>query len=92
MSVWRRWKQELGPDTDPDSFAYRPLHNRWHTVLKGGLNPESVGDVLTRIGARAQLDIRRRRPPQQRPRRRSHSLCQSDPEAIPSVSDAPTHV
>ncbi|GAA2426803.1 hypothetical protein [Streptomyces coeruleofuscus] len=28
------------------------------TVAQGGLAPESVGDVLTRIGARAELDIR----------------------------------
>lgn len=27
-------------------------------MLQGGLDPESVGDILTRIGDRAQLDIR----------------------------------
>lgn len=58
VRAWRRWRQELGPDVDPDSFAFRPLHNRWHTVLQGGLDPETVGDILTRIGARAKLDIR----------------------------------
>ncbi|MFF8432448.1 integrase [Streptomyces sp. NPDC016566] len=58
VRAWRRWRQELGEDVDPDSFAYRAVHNRWKTVLQGGLDPETVGDVLTRIGARAQLDIR----------------------------------
>lgn len=58
VRAWRRWKQELGDDVDPDSFAFRAVHNRWKTVLDSGLAPESVGDVLTRIGARAKLDIR----------------------------------
>jgi hypothetical protein len=58
VRAWRRWKQELGEDVDPDSFAFRRLHNRWHTVMAAGLSPEAIGDVLTRIGARAQLDIR----------------------------------
>lgn len=58
VRAWRRWRAELGPDTDPDSFAYRPLHNRWHTVLQRGLDPESVGDILERIGIRAKLEIR----------------------------------
>ncbi|MFC9498434.1 integrase [Streptomyces sp. NPDC056982] len=58
VRAWRRWRDELGPNADPDSFAFRALHNRWHTVLPKGLDPESVGDVLERIGARADLDIR----------------------------------
>ncbi|GGN40843.1 hypothetical protein GCM10011578_088510 [Streptomyces fuscichromogenes] len=58
VRAWRRWKDELGQDADPDSYAFRAVHNRWKTVLDSGLDPESVGDVLTRIGARAQLDIR----------------------------------
>ncbi|MFM9449155.1 integrase [Streptomyces acidiscabies] len=58
IRAWRRWKQELGPHVDPDSFAFRAVHNRWMTVLDRGLDPESVGDILTRIGARAKLDIR----------------------------------
>jgi hypothetical protein len=49
VRAWRRWKAELGEDADPDSFAYRAVHNRWKTVLPGGLDPETVGDVLTRI-------------------------------------------
>jgi hypothetical protein len=57
VRAWRRWK-DAACLTDPDGFAYRPLHNRWSTVLEGGLDPETVGDVLTRIGARAGLDIR----------------------------------
>ncbi|MGW5847355.1 hypothetical protein ACWFQ8_05185 [Streptomyces sp. NPDC055254] len=47
-----------GHGDDSDGFAYRRPHNRWGTVLKGGLVAETVGDVLTRIGARAELDIR----------------------------------
>ncbi|WP_369228010.1 tyrosine-type recombinase/integrase [Streptomyces sp. R39] len=54
---WRRWKAELG-DVDPDSFAFRAVHNRWKTVLDSGIDPVTVGDILTRIGARAELDIR----------------------------------
>ncbi|MFF8431706.1 hypothetical protein ACF07Y_42575 [Streptomyces sp. NPDC016566] len=45
----------VGPRRRPGQLR---LHNRWKTVLDSGLDPESVGDVLTRIGARAQLDIR----------------------------------
>ncbi|MFF4762548.1 hypothetical protein [Streptomyces sp. NPDC001292] len=44
MRAWRRW--------------YRRLHHRWGTVLQAGLTPEAVGDVLTRLGTRAGLDIR----------------------------------
>ncbi|GHE11109.1 hypothetical protein [Streptomyces alanosinicus] len=58
VRAWRRWKQELGEDVDPDSFAFRAVHNRWKTVLKSGLDPVTIGDILTRIGARAGLDIR----------------------------------
>ncbi|MFC6064364.1 hypothetical protein [Streptomyces ochraceiscleroticus] len=58
VRAWRRWRQELGPDADPDSFASRRLRNRWYTVLAAGLDPESVGDVLPRIAARAGLEIR----------------------------------
>ncbi|GAA2426800.1 hypothetical protein [Streptomyces coeruleofuscus] len=34
------------------------MHNRWKTVLQRGLDPVTIGDILTRIGAPAQLDIR----------------------------------
>ncbi|MFC7994351.1 hypothetical protein ACFUV2_34315 [Streptomyces pilosus] len=58
MRAWRRWKQELGEDVDPDSFTFHAVHNRWKTVLPSGLNPVTIGDILTRIGLRAGLDIR----------------------------------
>ncbi|WP_407841844.1 integrase [Streptomyces sp. DSM 116496] len=58
VRAWRRWKEAAALDDAPDGFAFRRLHNRWGTVLQGGLDPETVGDVLTRIGARAELDIR----------------------------------
>ncbi|WP_328741307.1 hypothetical protein OHA91_39360 (plasmid) [Streptomyces erythrochromogenes] len=37
----------------PDGPAWRRLHSRWNTVMAGGLQPESVGDVITRAGQRA---------------------------------------
>ncbi|WP_327328692.1 hypothetical protein OG735_41230 (plasmid) [Streptomyces sp. NBC_01210] len=58
VRAWRRWKQEAGLDSAPDGFAFRQLHSRWKTVMEDGLEPESVGDVLTRIGEKAGLDIR----------------------------------
>ncbi|MFJ2566531.1 tyrosine-type recombinase/integrase [Streptomyces sp. NPDC087568] len=58
VRAWRRWKLELGEDVEPDSFAFRAVHNRWKTVLAGGLDPVTIGDILTRIGTRAGLDIR----------------------------------
>ncbi|MFF5985489.1 integrase [Streptomyces olindensis] len=58
VRAWRRWKAELGEDADPDSFAFRAVHNRWKTILDSGLDPVTIGDILTRIAARAQLDIR----------------------------------
>ncbi|MFF4429744.1 integrase [Streptomyces sp. NPDC001513] len=58
VRAWSRWKAEARLDDDPDGFAYLRLHNRWGTVLQGGLDAETVGDILTRIGARAELDIR----------------------------------
>lgn len=57
VRAWRAWKEAAGL-TDPDDFAYKPLHPRWHTVMAGGLEPESVGDVITRLGAQAGLDFR----------------------------------
>ncbi|MER6372599.1 hypothetical protein ABT255_30290 [Streptomyces mirabilis] len=62
----RRGKDELGQDVAPDSFVFRAVHNRWKTVLSGGFDPVTVGDIRTRIGARAQLDIR---PTRHSPRR-----------------------
>ncbi|MFE4623561.1 site-specific integrase [Streptomyces mirabilis] len=53
----RAWKDEADL-TAPDGFAYRPLHPRWHTVMDGGLDPETIGDVITRLGKWADLDFR----------------------------------
>ncbi|MFI8503504.1 integrase [Streptomyces sp. NPDC085524] len=58
VRAWTAWKEAAGLDSDPDSPAWRRLHSRWHTVMNGGLQPESVGDVITRAGARAGIDIR----------------------------------
>ncbi|MEU9190653.1 hypothetical protein AB0D14_40305 [Streptomyces sp. NPDC048484] len=57
VRAWRAWKEEAGL-TDPDDFAYKPLHNRWHTVMPGGLDPETIGDVITRLGKWDALDFR----------------------------------
>ncbi|MFC9227385.1 hypothetical protein ACFTZI_00045 [Streptomyces decoyicus] len=57
IRAWRRWR--VAADlTDPDGHALRRLHNRWATVMNAGLSSEAVGDVLTRLGARANLPIR----------------------------------
>jgi hypothetical protein len=61
VRAWRRWKETAGLTADPDNYAYRRPHNRWHTVLDQGLDVESIGDVLTRLGACAGLEIRTRR-------------------------------
>ncbi len=45
VRAWQAWKEAAGLD-DPDGYAWRRLHNRWHTVMKGGLQPESIGDVI----------------------------------------------
>lgn len=57
VRAWRAWKEEAGL-SDPDDFAYKPLHPRWHTVMGGGLDPETIGDVITRLGAAAELKFR----------------------------------
>lgn len=57
MRAWRAWKESAGL-SDPDDFAYKPLHNRWHNVLDGGLEPETIGDVITRLGAWVALSFR----------------------------------
>ncbi|MFI9809549.1 integrase [Streptomyces sp. NPDC052301] len=56
VRAWQAWKEAAGL-TDPDGYAWRRLHNRWHTVMKGGLQPESIGDVVTRAGERAGIQI-----------------------------------
>jgi hypothetical protein len=57
VRAWRTWKEAVGL-TDPDDFAYKPLHPRWHTVMDGGLDPETIGDVNTKLGALAELKFR----------------------------------
>ncbi|MEU9237120.1 hypothetical protein [Streptomyces subrutilus] len=57
VRAWTAWT-EAAQLTDPDGPAWRRLHSRWHTVMKGGLQPESVGDVNTRAGQRAGIEIR----------------------------------
>ncbi|WP_406390192.1 hypothetical protein OG806_49570 [Streptomyces sp. NBC_00882] len=57
VRAWRTWNAEAALD-DPDDFAYKPLHNRWHTVMDSGLDPETIGDVITRLGKWAELDFR----------------------------------
>ncbi|MCX4411258.1 hypothetical protein OG840_59740 [Streptomyces sp. NBC_01764] len=42
---------------DPDGFAYRPLHPRWHP--RHGRRPRpTIGDVITRFGTWAKLGFR----------------------------------
>lgn len=57
VRAWQTWKEAAGL-TDPDGYAWRRLHNRWHTVLEGGLQPAAIGDVVTRAGERAGIEIR----------------------------------
>ena len=57
VRAWRAWRDAAGL-SDPDDFAYKPLHNRWHTVMDGGLDPETIGDVITRLGKWAELSFR----------------------------------
>ncbi|MFD8381734.1 integrase [Streptomyces sp. NPDC059679] len=57
VRAWRAWKAEAEL-SDPDDFAYKPLHPRWHTVMDGGLDPETIGDVITRPGKWAELGFR----------------------------------
>jgi hypothetical protein len=47
------WFDVAGIADDPDGFAYRRCHARWKTpMLKHGLSPEAIGDVIERTGAR----------------------------------------
>lgn len=57
VRAWTAWR-EAAELTDPDGPAWRRLHSRWHTVMNAGLSPEAVGDVITRVGARADIDTR----------------------------------
>ncbi|MEU2834998.1 transposase [Streptomyces lavendulae] len=57
VRTWRAWKSAASL-TDPDGFAFRALHPRWHTVMDRGLEPETIGDVITALGAAADLGVR----------------------------------
>ncbi|MET8956984.1 hypothetical protein ACWEO4_48245 [Streptomyces sp. NPDC004393] len=57
VRAWQAWKETAGLD-DPDGYAWRRLHNRWHTVMEGGLQLESIADVITRAGEGAGIEIR----------------------------------
>lgn len=63
VRAWRRWKEDARLDDDPDGFPYRRLHDRWETLLQGGLDAETVGDILTRIGPRRPRHLAHRPPP-----------------------------
>ncbi|GAA2245844.1 hypothetical protein GCM10010232_36180 [Streptomyces amakusaensis] len=49
VRAWRVRKASAAL-ADPDDFAYKPLHNRWHTVMPDGIAPETIGNVITRLG------------------------------------------
>lgn len=57
VRAWRALTESAGL-SDPDGFAFRALHPRWHTVTYAGLVPEAIGDVTTRLTARADLPVR----------------------------------
>ncbi|WP_107475784.1 integrase [Streptomyces sp. Sge12] len=57
VRTWQAWKDAAALD-DPDSPAWLRLHSRRHTVQEGGLSPEGIGDVITRAGERAGIEIR----------------------------------
>ncbi|MFD7324787.1 hypothetical protein ACFV9D_27480 [Streptomyces sp. NPDC059875] len=46
VRAWTAWREAAGLD-DPGGYAWRCLHARWHTVMQGGLQPESIGDDIT---------------------------------------------
>ncbi|MFE5088492.1 site-specific integrase [Streptomyces mirabilis] len=53
VRAWTVWQEAAGLD-DPDGHAWRRLHN----LMEGGLQPESIGDIVTRAGERAGIEIR----------------------------------
>ncbi|GES32548.1 hypothetical protein AB0G60_16975 [Streptomyces angustmyceticus] len=57
VRAWRAWT-EAASLSDPDGYAFRALHPRWHTIMDAGPSPEAVGDVTTRLTARADLPVR----------------------------------
>ncbi|MFI8928245.1 integrase [Streptomyces sp. NPDC053474] len=57
VRCWWKWVEAAGLE-DPDDFAFRRIHSKGTTLLPGGLSPEAVGDVITRLGETAGLEIR----------------------------------
>lgn len=62
VTAWKKYKaavEELtGEPLDPDEFAFRRIHAKGKSLMAGGITPEAVGDVITRCGEIAGLDIR----------------------------------
>jgi integrase len=56
VRAWRRWRTVSAPD--PDDFAFRRIHSSGTGVMDDGLDPEAIGEALTRMGERAGLDKR----------------------------------
>lgn len=56
VRAYRRWREIAQPG--PDDFAFRRIHSAGTVILDEGLSPEAVGDVITRLGERADLDKR----------------------------------
>ncbi|WP_079154661.1 tyrosine-type recombinase/integrase [Streptomyces subrutilus] len=62
VTSWRKYKADVeeltGEELDPDDFAFRRIHAKGKSLMVGGITPEAVGDVITRCGEIAGLDIR----------------------------------
>ncbi|MGW3371723.1 integrase [Streptomyces hydrogenans] len=62
VTAWRTYKaavEELaGEPLNPDEYALRRVHSKGNALMAGGITPEAVGDVITRCGDIANLDIR----------------------------------
>lgn len=56
VRTWLEWKDAAGL-TDPGSPALRRMH-RTGSVTRAGLSPQSVGNVITNAGRRANLPVR----------------------------------
>ncbi|WP_310942079.1 integrase [Streptomyces sp. gCLA4] len=62
VTSWRKWKTAVEELTeaplDPDEFAFRRIHSKGTTLMKGGITPVAVGHVITRCGETAGLEER----------------------------------
>ncbi|MER6213615.1 integrase [Streptomyces sp. NPDC001674] len=62
VTSWRAYRaaveELIGEPLDPDEFAFRRVHSKGTTLMAGGITPEAVGDVITRCGEIAELEIR----------------------------------